>query len=287
MTPCAGTASSLNGSGKLNGTTPGAVTSPEPSACAGVRGLDGRDGRDGSPGPQGPPGRDGRDGQTGPPGEPGQNIGVTGPQGDPGVAGSPGLTGPTGLTGPPGPRSGGVVYTRWGSSFCPSVSGTRLVYSGKTGGSWYTHTGGGANYLCMPDDPQYTLPYRSGVQGYARIFGTEYENPIRGTQDHNAPCAVCLATSRETVLMIPAKTTCPTSWTTEYTGYLMSTHHAQQRSMYICVDKTQESLPGTYQDTAGAWLQHVEAYCGHGLLCPPYIQEKELTCVVCTTAIAN
>ena len=54
--------------------------------------------------------------------------------------------------GPAGPRSGGVTYTRWGKSSCPNITGTELVYSGRTGGSHYQH-GGAANYLCMPTDP--------------------------------------------------------------------------------------------------------------------------------------
>ena len=86
-----------------------------------LRGRDGRDGRDGVPGPRGPQGQ----------------------RGDQGVAG------------PPGPRNGGVVYTRWGKSTCPSVSGTTLVYAGRASGTWYTHKGGAVNYLCMPDDPDY------------------------------------------------------------------------------------------------------------------------------------
>ena len=255
--------------------------------CAGVRSLDGRDGRNGSPGPRGSPGRDGRDGQTGPQGlrgEPGQIMGVSGPQGDPGVAGLPGLTGPRGVRGSPGPRSGGVVYTWWGSNTCPSVPGTWLVYAGRTAGSYFTHTGGGANHLCMPPDPQYTLPYRNIYQGHGLLYGAEYEDPLQGTQNVNVPCAVCLAASRETVLMIPAKTTCPTSWTTEYTGYIMTSLHTQQRSMFECVDQSQESVPGTFLSTDGALFYHVEVVCGVGLPCPPYVssQEKEVTCVVCT-----
>ena len=280
LTPCAG-ASPLNGSDKLNGTTPGALTSTKPSACAAVRGWDGRDGRDGTPGPRGPPGRDGRDGLVGPQGlrgESGQNMGVPGPQGEQGF---PGSQGPPGLTGPPGPSRGGVVYTRWGKSTCPSVSGTQLVYAGRTGGEWYNTIGGGANHLCMPPDPQYTLRYRGGYQGQARVYGSEYEEPRQGSQDHNVPCAVCLAAPRETVLMIPAKTTCPTSWTTEYTGYLMTEHINHKRSMYECVDKSQESVPGSQANTNGVRFYHVEATC-NGLQCPPYEQEKELTCVVCT-----
>ncbi len=88
------------------------------------------------------------------------------------------------------------------------------------------------------------LRYRSGVQGHAYVYGTKYESPIVGTHDHNVPCAVCLTTTRETVMMIPARTECPTSWTMEYKGYLMTAHH--KRSTYECVDYNQESIPGSH-----------------------------------------
>ena len=80
---------------------------------------------------------------------------------------------------------------------------------------------GGSGYLCMPSDPDYTLRYQNGVQGHSPLYGTEYQSPVQGKSDHNVPCAVCLASTRETVLMLPAKTSCPTSWTEEYDGYLM------------------------------------------------------------------
>ena len=56
-----------------------------------------------------------------------------------------------------------------------------------------THKGGAANYLCMPDDPDY-LSYQSGVQGYSYVYRVEYwtyEGPLRAVHDHNVPCAVC------------------------------------------------------------------------------------------------
>ena len=243
--------------------------------CAAVRGIDGRDGRDG---PRGLPGRDGRDGQPGPPGPQGPAGGIQGP---PGVQGERGIQGSRGPAGPPGPRSGGVVYTRWGKSSCPSVPGTRMVYNGRVGGSYFTNSGEGANHLCMPPDPQYTLRYRSGVQGHSYVYGSEYQSPIVGTHDHNVPCAVCLAATRETVLMIPAKTTCPPSWTREYYGYLMAEHHSHKRSTYECVDSSQESIPGSHTNVEGALFYHVEALCS-GMQCPPYDPQKELNCVVCT-----
>ena len=231
----------------------------DPQPCVGQ----GRDGRDGLPG---------RDGLAGPPGRDASLKGDTGEKGD---AGQPGVQGP------PGPRSGGVVYTRWGHHDCPTVTGTEMVYSGRATGSHYTHQGGGANYLCLPEDPEYTLPSQPGVRGHSYLYGTEYEYPITGAHNHNVPCAVCDATSRERVLMIPAKTSCPPSWTREYYGYLMTAHYGHRRSTFECVDKDQQPIDGSHADTNGALFYHVEATCT-GIDCPPFDPAKELNCVVCT-----
>ena len=216
-------------------------------------------GRDGCPGRDGLPGKDGEQGPAGPPGS----------------------------AGPPGPRSGGALYTRWGKSSCPQVGGTELVYSGITGGTFYNQKGGGANYLCMPKDPEYstTLTYQSGVKQYgAIIHGSEYQHNLQGSHDHNVPCAVCYVSTRSTVVMIPAKASCPPTWTREYYGYVMSERNYQdrQRTMFECVDEDQESLPGSQPNTDGALFFHVEATCNTGLPCPPYDQNKELNCVMCT-----
>uniref|UniRef100_A0A1X7SUL1 Uncharacterized protein n=1 Tax=Amphimedon queenslandica TaxID=400682 RepID=A0A1X7SUL1_AMPQE len=115
-------------------------------------------------------GRDGRDGVPG-------RDGVKGERGDKGEKGEKGETEPVGQT---GPKSGGVVYTRWGRKSCPT--GAELLYEGITGGSHYTHTGGGANYVCLPKVPQYmstTVPstlilYTLTSIGQAYMYGTEY-----------------------------------------------------------------------------------------------------------------
>jgi hypothetical protein len=223
-----------------------------------LRGRDGLPGRDGLTGERGPPGR-------------------------------------TGRVGPPGLHSGGAMYTRWGKSSCPQVEGTEMVYSGITGGTHHSHTGGGANYLCMPQDPQYspTLTYRHGqtdaTNGYAsRIYRAEYEFPLQGTHNHNVPCAVCHVLTRPSVMMIPAKYRCPSTWTREYYGYIMAEYKGSSSSvrgptMFECVDQDQESLRNSVGDHNGVLFYHTEASCSSGQLpCPPYDQNKELNCVVCT-----
>ena len=220
--------------------------------------------------------------------------GATGPQGPPGEKGdTEGLQGPRGLTGasgekgpagPLGPKSGGVTYVRWGKSSCPNVTGTELLYAGRAAGTFFSKVGGGSNYLCMPDTPEYTLSYTPESQSYSEIYGAEYEVPIPGTHNHNVPCAVCSASTRVGVLMIPARTSCITGWTREYYGYLMSAASlwsGHYRTSFECVDKDQDSVPGSQADTNGALFYHVEANC-NGLACPPYNNKKELNCVVCT-----
>ena len=177
-----------------------------------------------------------------------------------------------------------MVYIRWGSSSCPNTSGTTPVYNGTVAGAQYHHCGGGANHLCMPNKPEYSLPYRSGVQGYSLLYEAEYEFPIHGSShNHNIPCAVCLATTCEVALMIPGKTSCPPSgsWTEEYEGYIMTEkttidHH---RSTYECVDKSQEPVPYSQSNTNGALFYHVETSVPFG---PHYNSQKEFTCVLCT-----
>ena len=135
----------------------------------------------------------------------------------------------------------------------------------------------------MPEVPQYTLSYRPGSQSYSEIHGVEYEVPITGTHEHNVPCAVCSTSIRVGVVMIPARTSCPTGWTREYYGYLMSEAYwsDHKRTSFECVDKDQDSLPGSQANTNGALFYHVEANC-NGLPCPSYNNYKELNCVVCT-----
>ena len=202
------------------------------------------------------------------------------------MRGDPGLLGAQGDPGLQGPPAGGAVYTRWGRITCPTDQGTTLLYSGRAGGTRYDHNGGAANYLCLPNDPDH-LQYRSGVQGWSPVAGVEYVYTgfpsLSSLSAHNVPCAVCYVATRSVAVMVPAKTRCPTDWTVEYVGYLMAEYYNRNsRTMYECVDKDPESVPGlNAASNPRAFLYLVEPYC-NGLSCPPYDAEKELTCVVCT-----
>ena len=268
-----------------------------------LRGRDGRDGSRGLPGPIGPPGDKGDQGQLGPPGPQGEN-GISGPQGPQGISGPQGTVGEkgdrgdagfTGLPGLPGQQgeqgvqglpTGGAVYVRWGRTSCPTDQGTELLYSGRAGGSMKDHQGAGANYLCMPNDPDH-MQYDSGVQGRSTIYGVEYRphssQPLISSRGHNVPCALCYTATRDTIVMIPAKIYCPSKWTVEYTGYLMTSNIANFRSTHECIDKDPESVPGLNAEiNEMSTLLHVEPVCTGSFSCPPYDAGKELTCVVCS-----
>jgi len=273
------------------------------------RGRDGRDGRDGPAGPAGPPGPPGRQGTPGNPGTPGTpgtpgiagtpgrdgrdgRRGLTGPQGPPGPRGDVGPTGKAGIPGPPGPQGqkgqegqelSGVNYVRWGRTNCSGDA--QVVYSGFIASGYYTHKGGGGEYICLPNKPKYGK-YTSGFDRGGRIYGTEYEDSFpfnRNVQEHDAPCVVCYVRSRGTQLMMPARDDCPRGWTEEYHGYLMTEHHGHTMSRnFICVDQEPESVPGSHSNHNGALLYLVEPDCGHLSNCPPYHSGRELTCAVCT-----
>jgi hypothetical protein len=254
----------------------GSIGSPGEKGDQGPIGLNGSQGPAGSVGPkgvQGPPGVKGDFGMTG-------GRGSAGETGPPGVKGSQGDKGDRGEVGAPASIVGGVSYNRWGKSTCRS--GVELLYAGKTGSSYSNNKGGGANYVCMPNDPEYTLPFESGRQHRSSIYGTEYEQVlVPDRNNHNAPCAVCYIPTKHTVVMIPAKSTCPSGWTREYYGYLMAESESGFRTMYTCVDKDMESVSGSENDVVGGHFYHVEVSC-NGFTCRPFNDGKELNCVVCS-----
>ena len=141
--------------------------------------------------------------------------------------------------------------------------------------------------ICLPDDPDYIQGsinisnqfHRSVVQGLE--YEITLESPLRHLHEQNAPCAVCDVPTRARVIMVPAKTLCPPSWTREYYGYLMTEHDGHHRSSYTCIDVDPEVVPGESGHTNSSLFYHAVTGC-NGLLCPPYENSRQLSCVVCT-----
>ena len=164
----------------------------------------------------------------------------------------------------------------------------------------HLHYGGGTNYLCLPEEPQWKR--NSSVDAHTGwLYGVEYDfqgsypsffstanTGGRPVHQNPVPCAVCYVPQRSTSLMIPARNSCPVGWTQEYGGYLMSDHsfsiqHWNQPRAgmsYICGDQAPEIANGA-KTQQQAWLEVVRVGCGM-LPCSKYPTGAELTCVVCT-----
>ena len=150
--------------------------------------------------------------------------------------------------------------------------------------SRYTHTGGGVNYLCLHNDPQWPDVTTSNFESGDRIYGVEYETLTgidSSTYNDDAPCAVCHVDGRGDDLMIPGQRSCPQNWTKEYEGLLVTSHYSHKKSTFVCLDRNPEVVAGGEEDKNGGLFYTVQAACG-SLPCPPYVSGFEIACVVCT-----
>uniref|UniRef100_K1QIL0 Short-chain collagen C4 n=1 Tax=Magallana gigas TaxID=29159 RepID=K1QIL0_MAGGI len=182
-------------------------------------------------------------------------------------------------------QNSSVVYTRWGKKTCPSDA--EIVLSGFTGGSYYGHKGAAVDPLCLPKDPEWGL-YTDGTDGdKAYVYGAEYETAtspgnLRSLYQHDVPCAICLLRNRSVVKMFPARKSCYRGWKLEYRGNLMTGYHDHLAgSMYTCVDEHPDTLYGGHTNKNGYLFHSIEARCG-SLKCPPYVEGREIVCVVCS-----
>ncbi|KAL3874759.1 hypothetical protein ACJMK2_037730 [Sinanodonta woodiana] len=179
----------------------------------------------------------------------------------------------------------GSTYVRWGRTICPG-NGSELVYKGFAGGSFVSHSGSAADFLCMTEEPIWGKSVGgSNPTGY--VYGAEYElytgsNPFSTVSiEDDVPCCVC-KTLRTSTLMIPGRTECYPGWTMEYTGYLMSGYYGHSGATnYVCVDANPEARHESSASLDGHLLYVVQAVCG-SLPCPPYVEGRVLTCVICS-----
>ncbi|CAG2191391.1 unnamed protein product [Mytilus edulis] len=151
----------------------------------------------------------------------------------------------------------GVTYIRWGRKGCPA--GADMIYTGQVGGNAHSHKGGGLNYLCLPNDPE-----NGQHQSYDndQVYGGNM-NLVRHASRQDG------------------RKTCYKGWNLEYHGYLMSDHYTHRRRDYACVDINAEPLDNKNGGENGALFYPIRTKCG-SLRCPPYTNEADVLCVVCT-----
>jgi len=199
--------------------------------------------------------------------------------------------GTTGVADGSASTGSGVAYTRWGRTTCPGKA--TALYKGYVASSYFQEGyGGGTNYLCLPEVPQWANKTQNGYQGGAKLFGTEYEfvdfpfstvnNGGQSLLQNDAPCVSCYVPTRTAFIMIPARVDCPSGWTKEYGGFLVTSHHGHQNNKdYVCLDEAPEAREGGTADTNGALFYFVETTCT-ALPCPKYVDGWEAACVVCS-----
>jgi hypothetical protein len=150
--------------------------------------------------------------------------------------------------------------------------------TGIAGGKLYSHTGTATNRLCLTRSPEFDGTPVPGTVGY--LYGGEYQD-IGNHHDHDVPCSVCLAPQSVTT-MFPATLTCPHGWTKQYSGKLVSERHNHaSASEFVCLDGEPENDDSGEADTHGNLFYLVATVCG-SLPCPPYVNNKIVTCVVCS-----
>ena len=139
-----------------------------------------------------------------------------------------------------------VTYIRWGNSTCEY--GADTMYSGFAGGGHYSHKDHLLICCAFPQIHSTTV-----VTQVVANTSMEWKYEISGVNSHaydrNMPCALCKVTGRSTTIMIPSRYECPVGWRKEYNGYIMAGYHGQEgSSMYNCIDKSLEQIPGSGSD---------------------------------------
>lgn len=169
---------------------------------------------------------------------------------------------------------------------------TLFTVAGFAAGSYFSTPGGAADFICLADDPTWGV-YDDNAQPYpSKIYGVEYQlgdqfadggEKLFGQDiyQQDVPCAVC-RTTRPTNIMIPGRNQCYPGWTMEYSGYLISdTEKHPAATNYACLDVRPEVVLGGQGNDNGKLVYVVEGVCGT-LKCPPYVNNREITCVVCS-----
>ncbi|CAG2248917.1 unnamed protein product [Mytilus edulis] len=142
------------------------------------------------------------------------------------------------------------------------------------------HFGGPSNMLCLPKDPE--LSNRTGSAS-SRLYGTEFEGNYfaPGSANEDVPCALCRGNNTSSSVMIPGRKSCYSGWKKEYFGILASNCYSCKASSYICVDMNPEFIAGGERNDNNNLLYATSMKCG-SLPCPPYHNDLEVYCVVCS-----
>ena len=156
---------------------------------------------------------------------------------------------------------------------------------GYAAGEKYSHgssyTGGASNMLCLPSNPELS---NKTISTASLIYGTEYGDSTyfgTGAGNEDVPCAVCRSTNTSSSLMIPGRKSCFAGWKKEYDGIIASGAYTHAASSFICIDAHPTYITGGSRSNDDNLIYVTAMKCG-SLPCPPYKDNLELFCVVCS-----
>ena len=83
------------------------------------------------------------------------------------------------------------------------------------------------------------------------------------------------------------KSTCPSDYVSDYTGYGFASYHGHYKTDFICIDDKPERFGrrGTSNDDQ-ARMYPMETRCGT-LTCPPYTNYREVLCAQCSLRLPS
>ena len=163
----------------------------------------------------------------------------------------------------------------------------KLIYLSSTGyaaGEKHSYSssyrGGASNMLCLPSNPELS---NKTISASSLLYGTEYEDNTFGSGAYyeDVPCAVCRSTNTTSSLMIPGRKSCFAGWKKEYDGIIASGAWVHAASSYICVDAQPTYTSGGSRNNDDHLIYVTAMKCG-SLPCPPYKDNLEVLCVVCS-----
>ena len=205
--------------------------------------------------------------------------------------------GEKGETGNPGQNvtNTGVVYTIWGRPVCLLGAGRETIYPGWAASPHHHDSGGGANYMCLPDNPAFASAANTDSEVQTKVAAVKLmtaNEPLEPVDGSYLSCAQCYV-PQAVGLMIPGQNTCPDDWVLEYAGYLMSAKDTDStnvdpdeadqhfRSEYICVIEPDDNVGDDIVNEWEAEIYHVHIDCdaGGSLDCD---ESGPLPCAVCT-----
>jgi len=147
----------------------------------------------------------------------------------------------------------------------------KLFFLGYMGGPSNRGSGGGSNYLCLPEKPSY-----ASYQKYKQSDASEIYIQL----ESNLFCALCERNNKNNAIMYPGSSECPDNWKMEYIGTLVAQRQSS-RTEYVCL--SQEAASKVRQRSSIGVTTITNAACKI-LPCgeDSYKANAKLNCAVCT-----